>query len=200
MGANLKPVFLDRDGVINRNRVDYIRSLSQWIPIPGAIKAIVNLSNAGHPVIVLTNQSAIARKYCRVSDVEEIHRHLIHQVSIAGGLISGIYYCPHHPDDGCECRKPRTGMVESARRELDLPYGGYIVGDADSDMELGRRTGLKTVLVLTGRGKDQMKKIISESFTPPWKVTEDISSAVEIILKDTGSVSDNRHMDNFPLL
>ena len=182
-----EPVFLDRDGVINRNRVDYVRSLEQWIPLPGAIEAITKLSNSGHPVIVLTNQSAIARGYCRISDVERIHRHLIHQVSMAGGMIKGIYYCPHHPDDGCECRKPRTGMVESARRELKLPDGGYIVGDADSDMELGRRTGLKTVLVLTGRGNDQLKKINSEGFTIPWKVTEDISSAVEIILKDTGS-------------
>ncbi len=186
MGTNrVKPVFLDRDGVINRDSSDYIKSLEEWVPLPGAIEAIVRLSNAGHPVIILTNQSAIARRFCRVSDVEEIHLHLQHQVSKAGGLISGIYYCPHHPDDGCECRKPRTGMVESARREFDLPDGGYIIGDADSDMELGRRTGLKTVLVLTGRGNDQLRKINSEGFTRPWKVTENISSAVEIILEDT---------------
>lgn len=183
MGA--EPVFLDRDGVINTNRADYIRSLSQWIPIHGAIDAIARLSNAGHHVIVLTNQSAIARKYCRISDVEEIHLHLLHLVSKAGGLISGIYYCPHHPDEQCECRKPRTGMVESARMELDLPDGGYIVGDADSDMELGRKAGLKTVLVLTGRGKDQLRKINSEGCIQPWKVTENISSAVDIILEDT---------------
>ncbi len=180
-----EPVFLDRDGVINLNRIDYVRSLEQWIPIPGAIEAIVTLSNAGHPVIVLTNQSAIGRRYCRMSDVEEIHQYLMHLVSTSGGLIAGIYYCPHLPDDECECRKPRTGMVESARRELDLPDGGYIVGDADSDMELGRRAGLKTVLVMTGRGKDQIRKIDQENLTRPWKITEDISSAVEIILKNS---------------
>ena len=185
MGGYLKPVFLDRDGVINLNRADYVRSLREWIPIPGAIEAIVRLSNAGHPVIVLTNQSAIARNYCRVSDVEGIHLHLLHLVSKAGGLISGIYYCPHHPDDGCECRKPRTGMIESARNELNLPDGGYIVGDADSDMELGRRTGLKTVLVLTGRGKEQLRKINSDDYPRPWKVTENITSAVDLILEDT---------------
>ena len=184
MGAERKPVFLDRDGVINLNRADYIRSLSQWIPIPGAFEAIAELSNAGHPVIVLTNQSAIARKYCSVSDVEGIHRHLLNQVSKAGGLLSGIYYCPHHPDDGCECRKPATGMIESARNELNLPDGGYIVGDADSDMELGRRAGLKTVLVLTGRGKDQLRTIHSDGSIPPWKVTENISTAVDLILED----------------
>ena len=187
MGTDLKPVFLDRDGVINLNRSDYIRSLEEWIPISGAIETIARLSNAGHPVIVLTNQSAIARKYCLVSDVEGIHRHLLHLVAKAGGLISGIYYCPHHPLDGCVCRKPRTGMIESARRELNLPEGGYIVGDADSDMELGRRAGLKTVLVLTGRGKEQLRKINSEGCIRPWKVTENISSAVSIILEDAGN-------------
>ena len=181
-----EPVFLDRDGVINRNRSDYVRSLDEWVPIQGAIDAIVRLSIAGHPVLVITNQSAIARKYCSVSDVEEIHRNLKHLVKLAGGMINGIYYCPHHPDDGCECRKPRTGMIESARRELDLPEGGYIVGDAFSDMELGRRSGLKTILVLTGRGKDQLRKIDSEGLSRPWEITEDISSAVEMILKDAG--------------
>lgn len=183
MGA--EPVFLDRDGVINLNRVDYVRSLKEWLPIPGAIEALAKLSNAGHPVIVLTNQSAIARKYCTVSDVEEIHRHLINLVCSAGGVISGIYYCPHHPDDECECRKPRTGMIESARRELSLPDGGYIVGDADSDMELGRWAGLKTLLVLTGRGEDQLRKINAEGCIRPWKVTKNLSSAVDIIFADT---------------
>ena len=180
-----RPVYLDRDGVINRNRRDYVRSLEDWIPIPGAIEAITRLSKAGHPVIVITNQSAIAREFCTVRDVESIHSSLIQMVSKAGGVISGIYYCPHHPDDGCECRKPRTGMVETARKELSLSEGGYIVGDAESDMELGRRAGLKTILVLTGRGRDQMEKIESEGLPEPWRISEDISSAVEIIIRDS---------------
>lgn len=180
-----EPVYIDRDGVINKNRSDYVKSLEEWVPIHGAVDAITTLSNAGHPVIVITNQSAIARRYCRVSDVEKIHQHLRSLVRKAGGIISGIYYCPHHPDDGCNCRKPSTGMVDSARSELDLPYGGYIVGDADSDMELGRRAGLKTVLVLTGRGRDQFERIKSKDLPVPWKVTENISSAVHIILEDS---------------
>jgi D-glycero-D-manno-heptose 1,7-bisphosphate phosphatase len=180
-----KPVYIDRDGVINKNRSDYVKSLEEWVPIPGAIDAITRLSKAGHPVVVLTNQSAIARNFCCVSDVERIHQHLISLVSKAGGMISGIYYCPHHPDDGCECRKPRTGMVDFARRELDLPDGGYMIGDADSDMELGRRARLKTVLVLTGRGRDQLERIKSKDLPEPWKVTENIFSAVQIILEDS---------------
>ncbi len=179
-----EPVFLDRDGVINKNRADYVRSLKQWIPIPGAFEAIARLCDAGHPVIVVTNQSSIARKFCSVSDVDEIHEHLKHLTGLAGGSISGIYYCPHHPDDGCGCRKPRIGMVESARRDLDLHDGGYIVGDAISDMELGLRAGLKTILVLTGRGEDQLKKIESEVLTRPWRITDDITTAAEIIIEN----------------
>jgi len=180
------PVYLDRDGVINRNRHDYVRKLDQWIPIDGAIEAITRLSKAGHPVVVITNQSAVARQYCIESDIEEIYRHLKNLVNSSGGLISAIRFCPHHPDDNCGCRKPRTGMIDSARMELDLPEGGYIVGDADSDMELGRRAGLKTILVMTGRGRDQLEKIQSENLPRPWRVTDDISSAVQIILQDEG--------------
>jgi len=176
------PVFLDRDGVINRNSADYVRTVDQWIPLPGAIDAIVRLCIAGHPVFVITNQSAIARGYCEVSEVEKIHRKMIRLLEEAGGSFAGIYYCPHHPDDGCECRKPSIGMIRAARSENDLPDGGFMVGDAESDMELGRRAGLKTILVLTGRGRNQLKTIESENRPRPWVVTEDIVSAVDIIL------------------
>ncbi|MCK4504187.1 MAG: HAD-IIIA family hydrolase [Candidatus Aegiribacteria sp.] len=179
------PVFLDRDGVINRNLADYVRSLNDWIPLPGSIAAIANLSNAGHPVIVVTNQSAISRKYCLESDVIEIHQHLIKLVDKAGGKIDGLYYCPHHPDDACDCRKPKTGMLDTARKELNLPHGGYLVGDASSDMEMGRKAGLKTILVLTGRGLNQLELINMENHPAPWRVTEDLASAALIILEDS---------------
>ncbi len=180
-----EPVYIDRDGVINKNRTDYVKSLKEWVPLPRAIEAITMLGNAGHPVIVITNQSAIGRNICSVSNVEEIHRKLIRLVRGNGGEISGIYYCPHHPDENCDCRKPHTGMVDSAKRELKLPDGGYIIGDADSDMELGRRAGLKTILVLTGRGKSQMEKIRTEHLPEPWRIEDNIFSAVETILEDS---------------
>lgn len=178
------PVFLDRDGVINRNRADYVRSLSEWEPLPGAIDSIVRLSRAGHPVVVITNQSAVARNFCTEEEVGVVHRHLENMVREAGGEISGVYYCPHHPDEGCSCRKPETGMIESARNDLSLSPGGYIVGDADSDMELGRRTGLKTILVLTGRGREQLETIRSSGLPAPWRIAEDIVQAVSMIEED----------------
>ena len=183
--TDILPVFLDRDGVINRDSADYIRSLKDWIPLPGSIDAIANLSNAGHPVIIVTNQSAISRKYCLESDVREIHQYLIHLVDKAGGKIDGLYYCPHHPDDECDCRKPKTGMLDTARQELNLPSGGYLVGDASTDMEMGRRGDLKTILVLTGRGLNQLELIEKENHPLPWRVTEDLASAALIILEDS---------------
>lgn len=183
------PVYLDRDGVINENSREYVKSIDEWIPIPGAIEAIARLSRAGHRVVVVTNQSAVARKFCSEGDVLEIHRHMRSLVEEAGGIISGIFYCPHHPEDDCECRKPRTGLIDRAREELGLPEGGYIVGDAGTDMELGRRSGLKTILVLTGRGIGQLSEIKRKGYQLPWKVADDIGSAVDIILEDsiTGS-------------
>ncbi|MBN2587148.1 MAG: HAD-IIIA family hydrolase [Candidatus Fermentibacteraceae bacterium] len=180
------PVFLDRDGVINRDRDDYVKSLEEWKPFPGAVASIVRLCSAGHPVVVITNQSAIGRNYCTEACVRDIHSHLTELVRDAGGALSGIYYCPHRPDEGCACRKPETGMVDAARSDLDLPAGGYIVGDAESDMELGRRAGLKTILVLTGRGSDQLGIMESGGLPAPWRVAGDISEAVEIIISDSG--------------
>ncbi|MBD3277637.1 MAG: D-glycero-beta-D-manno-heptose 1,7-bisphosphate 7-phosphatase [Candidatus Aegiribacteria sp.] len=187
------PVFLDRDGVINENRDDYVKSLSEWVPIEGAMEAIAALSEAGHPVVVVTNQSAVARGYCGIEQVKAIHSKLMGMAEDTGGIISSVYYCPHHPNDGCRCRKPATGMILRARKELDLPDGGYMVGDAASDMELGERAGLKTVLVLTGRGEDQLEIMESGGDVLPWRVADDITEACRIILDDSSGES---HREN----
>ncbi|OPL18499.1 MAG: hypothetical protein AVO35_03995 [Candidatus Aegiribacteria sp. MLS_C] len=180
------PVYLDRDGVINRNRRYYVRGIDDFIPLPGAIQSIVRLYRAGHPVVVVTNQSCIGRGLCDEDSVRAVNYHLSELVSTAGGVLSGIYYCPHLPDDGCSCRKPATGMVDSAVRDLDLPSGGFIVGDAVSDMELGRNAGLRTIMVMTGRGREQLELIESTGLPGPWRVAEDISEAVDIILSLNG--------------
>jgi len=183
------PVFLDRDGVINRNREDYVKTAEEWVPIPGAMEAIARLSREGFPVVVLTNQSAIGRGYCSEETVKVIHRRMKALVEESGGRISGVYYCPHRPDENCSCRKPATGMIRRARAELDLAEGGYMVGDAESDMEMGRRDGLKTVMVLTGRGRSQLDMIRSAGERMPWKVVRDLSRAAEIIVQDSKSSS-----------
>lgn len=178
------PVFLDRDGVINENRADYVRRPCQWVPIPGAVEAVVRLHEAGHPLVIVTNQSGIARGYYSETDVNAIHSVMKAAFRAAGADVSCFFYCPHHPSEDCGCRKPETGMVDTARREHSLPPGGWIVGDADSDMELGRRSGLKTVLVLSGRGKSQLEMIRKENRPEPDHITESLISASDIILSD----------------
>lgn len=178
-----EPVFLDRDGVINENRADYVRSLSHWKPLPGAFEAMARLCSAGHPLIVVTNQSGIARGFFGEAELAAIHDRMNLMMRRAGGSFAGIEYCPHAPWDGCSCRKPETGMIDRAVERLSLPRGtGWIVGDAATDMELGRRGGLRTVLVLTGRGGAQLDRILRDGGPRPDFVREDLASAAELIL------------------
>jgi len=176
------PVFLDRDGVINMNRPDYVRNPGQWIPIPGAVASVARLHQAGYPVIVVTNQSGVARGFYTEEDVEAVHSLMAAAFRAAGADVTGFFYCPHHPSDGCRCRKPETGMIDRARREHALPPGGWMVGDAETDMELGRRAGLRTILVLSGRGRSQLQKIRAEKRIEPDFITESLVSAADVIL------------------
>ncbi len=177
-----KPVFLDRDGVINTNREDYVKSPSEWIPIPGAISAMATLHRAGHQLIVVTNQSGIGRGYYSAEAVERIHLVMRNALKAAGVDSIHILFCPHHPRERCGCRKPETGLIDQARIDLGLPSGGWMVGDAHSDMELGRRSGLTTILVLSGRGRDQLEIIKAENSAMPDHVTDSLVSALDIIL------------------
>ena len=178
----LEPVFLDRDGVLNENVPDYVRTLSQWVPIRGALEAAAVLSMAGHPVVVITNQSAVGRKLMSESAVREINAVLESRIRAHGGKLSGIYFCPHAPEDACNCRKPRPGLVDAARNELGLPAGGWLVGDAGSDIELGRSAGLRTVLVFTGRGRSQLEELRSRGMPEPDVTAEDLHEAALVIL------------------
>ena len=182
----LPPVFLDRDGVINRNRDDYVRRVSHWVPYPGVFRSMARLTEAGLPIVVVTNQSAIGRGYTTRDVVERVHALLLQRAATAGAEVSAVYYCPHRPDHGCGCRKPAVGMVETARRELGLTAGGWIVGDAATDMEMGRAAGLRTLLVLTGRGRGQLDGIRKTGGPEPWAVCDDLDDAVTRILGDLG--------------
>lgn len=179
------PVFLDRDGVINENRSDYVKTPAEWVPVPGAIAAAAMLHRAGHPLVVVTNQSGIGRGYYTSKAVESIHKVMQNAFTSAGIPAVPVMYCPHHPDDKCSCRKPETGMIDRAKQEYDLPDRGWMVGDAHSDMELGRRSGLITILVLTGRGTSQLEMIRAENLRMPDHITESLVSAAKIILSLT---------------
>ena len=114
----MKLIILDRDGVINEDSDAYIKSVNEWQPIPGSIEAIARLSAAGYSVVVATNQSGLGRGLFDLDDLEAIHNNMCEQVEAAGGHISGIYYCPHLPTEGCECRKPAPGLLDAIAKDF----------------------------------------------------------------------------------
>ncbi len=153
-------VILDRDGVINEDSDAYIKSVDEWIPIPGSIDAIGMLYKAGFTIVVATNQSGIGRQLFSLDELESMHDKLNALVKNAGGEIAGIYYCPHHPDDGCTCRKPRAGLIDTMERELGISArGAFFIGDSIRDLEAGLGKGCTPILVRTGKGEKTLAKI-----------------------------------------
>jgi histidinol-phosphate phosphatase family protein len=128
-------VFLDRDGVINANRSDYVKSWDEFAFLPGVFEALRRLREGSRTVVVVSNQSAIGRGIAAPAVVDAIHRRMRAEVAEHGGRIDAVFYCPHRPDEGCECRKPRPGLLRRAARELGLDLArSYLVGDAVSDV------------------------------------------------------------------
>lgn len=149
----MSTVILDRDGVINFDSDDYIKSVEEWRPIPGSIEAIGRLSQAGIKVYVATNQSGLARNYFSLDDLRQMHEKLNALVRKFGGEISGIFFCPHHPDDHCRCRKPNTGLLEKIAHESgESLVGAPFVGDSLSDITAAKDFGCRPILVKTGKG------------------------------------------------
>ena len=150
-----KFVILDRDGVINEDAPDHIKSPEEWVPVPGSLEAIALLSARGFDIYVATNQSGIARGFLSLDDLSAIHEKLIAAVQKAGGAIRDIRFCPHHPDDDCICRKPRPGLLLDLARDhgLDLKQGDF-VGDSPRDLEAAKAAPCRGVLVLTGNGRE----------------------------------------------
>ncbi len=146
-------VILDRDGVINEDSVDYIKSAEEWTPLAGSLEAIALLTSSDIDVYIATNQAGIARGKLTLEALNGIHRKLIHEVEAAGGRVIDIKYCPHHPDENCWCRKPNPGLLEdlATHHHLNLSEGCY-VGDSLKDLRAAESAGCEGVLVLTGNG------------------------------------------------
>jgi D-glycero-D-manno-heptose 1,7-bisphosphate phosphatase len=148
-------VILDRDGVINRDSPDFVRSAEEWQAIPGSLEAIAALCAAGVRVAIATNQSGVGRGFFSLDDLDAIHRHMLDAIEAAGGTIDLIAFCPHTPETDCDCRKPRIGLFEQIAEHfgLTLPLDGVpCIGDSSRDLEAARRAGGRPVLVLTGNG------------------------------------------------
>ena len=151
-------VILDRDGVINKDSVDYIKSADEWVALPGSLEAIALLTSNNIEVYIATNQAGVARGKLTLDALDKIHKKLLREVEISGGRIVDIKYCPHHPDEKCWCRKPNPGLLEdiAATHELNLKEGCY-VGDSLKDLKAAESAGCPGVLVLTGNGIETQK-------------------------------------------
>jgi D-glycero-D-manno-heptose 1,7-bisphosphate phosphatase len=181
-----RAIFLDRDGVINYNRPGHIKSLAEFILLPGALQALRLLTCTGMRMVVISNQSAINRGLVSQGTVEEIHRHLVEWTRAAGGWIDAVCYCPHRPDEGCKCRKPRPGMLVAAARRLNIDLTrSYLVGDAVSDVQAALAVGAQPLMVLTGQGRAQAP-MLSSAGLPHIPLFRDLLEAAGWILEQEG--------------
>ena len=176
----MKLVILDRDGVINEDSDAFIRSVDQWIPLPGSLQAIARLNAAGWRVVVATNQSGIARGLYSVDTFHAMHNKMQALLAQLGGSVEGVFFCPHAPHHRCACRKPRPGLFQeiAARLRVDL-RGVPAVGDSLRDLQAAERVGARPVLVRTGKGAETERQATLPSGT---EVFDDLQAFVERLL------------------
>ncbi|MCH8290786.1 D-glycero-beta-D-manno-heptose 1,7-bisphosphate 7-phosphatase [Candidatus Poribacteria bacterium] len=188
----MNAIFLDRDGVINRNLDnDYVKSWDEFEFIPNSLEAIKCLTDAGYPLIVITNQACINKGLVLPQTLDWIHQEMLSEIEHAGGYIQAIYHCPHRDEDQCDCRKPKPGMLIQASHEhhIDLP-NSYLIGDSMRDIEAGKRIGCRTFLVLTGNGskahQQQIEAPASRKNIQPKRIFADLyAAALWILSHDT---------------
>ncbi|WP_062267143.1 D-glycero-beta-D-manno-heptose 1,7-bisphosphate 7-phosphatase [Endozoicomonas arenosclerae] len=177
-----KLIILDRDGVINHDSDNYIRTVDEWIPLPGSAEAIARLSKAGYTIAVATNQSGLARGYFSEETLHAMHQKMQDLVSSEGGKIDCIKYCPHGPDDQCNCRKPLPGLIEQISETLGLPAeSSWMVGDSLRDLQAGQAMGCNVALVKTGKGVRTLNKGEGLNGVP---VFEDLAAFTNFILNE----------------
>ena len=182
-----RAVFLDRDGTIGEE-LGYVNHVDRFQMFPYAAEAIRELNQAKIPVIVVTNQSGIARNIFPESLVHEVHQKMVAELAAGGAYVDAIYFCPHKSEDACECRKPNPGLLERAAREhaLDLT-ASWIVGDRYADLEMGHAAGVRGILVMTGYGRGEYELHRAAWPRQPDAAAENLRDAVRLILQKCGS-------------
>ncbi len=179
----MKLVILDRDGVINHDSADYIKGPGEWRPLPHSLDAIACLNRSGYRVVVATNQSGIGRGLFSVQDLHRIHARMLEELKVHGGYIEAIFFCPHTPDDQCDCRKPKPGLLLDLAARLKAPLGGaYAIGDSQRDLDAARAAGARPLLVRTGNGRQTEQGLTAASDVP---VFDDLAGAVAHIVRKT---------------
>ena len=179
----MKLVILDRDGTINAESADFVKTPEEWTPLPGALEAIARLNHAGWHVAVASNQSGLGRGLFDVTALNAMHAKMIRLLSAVGGRVDAIFYCPHTPDDNCHCRKPEPGLFE----QIGERYGSdlsevHAVGDSLRDVLAGAKAGCQPHLVLTGHGAALRGRELPDTFPANTQVHEDIAAFAEWLL------------------
>ena len=166
-------IVLDRDGVINYDSADYIKSADEWHPLPGSMEAIAMLCAKGYKVYIATNQAGLARGLFTSADLEAMHQKLQSLVQDEGGEVSGIFFCPHHPDEHCLCRKPQPGLLDQIQTHSGISMRGMpFVGDSLKDLQAALAINARPILVRTGNGRKTEARL--GELTSPVEVFDDL--------------------------
>lgn len=173
-------IILDRDGVINHDSEHYIKTPDEWLPIPGSLEAIAQLNRQGYRILIATNQSGVARGFYDLEMLDAIHEKFVRELAAVGGYVEEIFFCPHHPDEGCECRKPKPGLFYAMKKKYPIHFADtYFIGDSFSDIQVAEEVGCKPLLVLTGKGELTLKKHPEVQSTPTFA---NLASAVDYVI------------------
>ena len=179
----MKLIVLDRDGVINHDSDAYIKSKEEWLPIDGSLEAISRLNHGGYTVVVASNQSGLARGYFDIEALTSMHSKMDEMLTKLGGQVDAVFYCPHGPDDGCACRKPKPGMLLDIGQRFNVSLNDVVfIGDSISDIKAASNANAKAVLVRTGKGV-KAEKILQAEGKSNIPVYDDLAAAVTAILK-----------------
>jgi D-glycero-D-manno-heptose 1,7-bisphosphate phosphatase len=188
----MKLLILDRDGTINEDRDDYVKSADEWLPIPGALEAIARLNQAGWHVVVATNQSGLGRGLFRAADLNAMHSKMHKLLAAVGGRVDAVFYCPHHPEEKCNCRKPAPGLITQIieRYGADVNTDAvHMVGDTLRDLQAGAAAGCQSHLLLTGKSLPWRDKELPTELTAEFplgtRVHQDLAAFAHYLMDST---------------
>ena len=184
----MKLIILDRDGTINADSDDYIKTPQEWQPLPGALEAIAKLNHAGWHVVVATNQSGLGRGLFDIDSLNGMHAKMYKLLSAQGGRIDAVFYCPHTSEENCRCRKPASGLFEQIGERYSLELRNVpSVGDSLRDLQAGAAVGCEPHLVLTGKGAQFKGRELPATFPAATKVHDDLMAFADFLLRRSGA-------------
>ncbi|MBX3599645.1 MAG: D-glycero-beta-D-manno-heptose 1,7-bisphosphate 7-phosphatase [Rubrivivax sp.] len=181
-----KLVILGRDGILNEYREAHVTAPEEWVPVPGALEAVARLNHAGWHVVVATNQAGIGRGMIDMAAINAVHAHMNQQLMAQGARVDAVFFCPHTPEEGCDCRKPRPGMLLDIGRRYGVDLRGVpLVGDTLRDLQAAVAAGCEPHLVLSGRaaglGDEQLRQTISQ--VPGTRVHADLAAFADFLMQ-----------------